>query len=84
MSHLLQRVSARHLSRQLLGALEALGHAAAASPELHEEVLRRLVGPLIDPPLPLSYLADKSAMCCKWCFRHWDLDKSGHALQTAA
>ena len=43
MSYLLQRVSARHLSRQLLGSLEALGHAVAASPELHEEVLRRLV-----------------------------------------
>ncbi len=45
MSYLLQRVSARHLSRQLLGSLEALGHAVAASPELHEEVLRRLVRP---------------------------------------
>ena len=43
MSHLLRRVSPRHLSRQLLGSLEALGHAVAASPELHEEVLRRLV-----------------------------------------
>ena len=55
MSYLLQRVSARHLSRQLLGSLEALGHAVAASPELHEEVLRRLVRPRA-MAIPMSHL----------------------------
>ena len=43
MGHLLQQASPRHLDRPLLGALEGLGSAVAASPELHEEVLRRLV-----------------------------------------
>ena len=42
-SHLMRRTSPRHLDRPLLSALEGLGHAVAASPELHEEVLRRLV-----------------------------------------
>ena len=43
MGHLLQHALPRHLDRQLLSALEGLGHAVAASSELHEEVLRRLV-----------------------------------------